>query len=388
MVKHHGLMFILSRLLLLNHYHPKKKRISEPSSKVNSDEKDSLFNEDEVMSEVKSDDLSKTDVQSDEDDDSLYDSTDLEWYWDAIHLILENSLVTLANISGQLDMSPFPEHISLPLLDGLLHWAVCTSSYAKDHLPTTSLPVISPQRLALETLVKLSILEGNVDLILATPPWERLDRLFKQLTKSLSRSEDQTLREFSLVLLGNFAASDTGTARSIALTGNAIPQLLAFVEETEQQAMGIASSRGINALRENPELMGTTLDMVRRAAICMRHLARMPENRQLFVNFQQRLLALVMSQILDQGVAAIIADVMYECALSEPVHSSPTPFFPTINLNELIDKRAKSAERLTNGSPEDADFKPDIDPKPSHFKEPIKPEPVQPSNDTVAAKSG
>jgi len=229
------------------------------------------------------------------------------------------------------------------LLNGLLHWAVCSSSYARDHLPSTSLPSLSPQRLALEALVKLSIIDANVDLILATPPWERLDRFFKQLTKTLSRTEDQTLREFALVLLGNFASADSGISRSIALTGNAIPQLIAFVEETEQSALNVANQRGINALRENPELMGTTLDMVRRAALCLRCLAKIPENRTLFMNFQQRLLALVMSQILDQGVAAVIADVIYECSLSDQMsNSNVTPFFPTINVADILEKQKKA----------------------------------------------
>ena len=79
-------------------------------------------------------------------------------------------------------------------------------------------------------------MEGNVDLILATPPWERLNRFFKQLTKTLNRNEDQTMREFSLVLLGNLAAADTGVSRAIAITGNAIPPLISFVEETEHRA--------------------------------------------------------------------------------------------------------------------------------------------------------
>jgi len=210
-----------------------------------------------------------------------------------------------------LDLSPYPEEISLPILDGLLHWAVCPSSYAQDHLPTTSLSNLSPQRLSLETLVKLSILDRNVDLILATPPWERLNKLFKKLSKMLGRNVDQTLREFALVLMTNLAAADSTVARAVAVIGNAVPQLISFVEQS------VANSQGINALRENPELMGTTLDMVRRSAACLRTLSRVQDNCAFFLQHQQRLLALVMSQILDQGVASIIADVIYECSLYE-----------------------------------------------------------------------
>src|SRR5699024_4195791 len=91
-----------------------------------------------------------------------------------------------------------------------------------------------------------------------------------------------------------------------------IPLLLAFVEQAEQSALHVANSQGYQALRENPELMGTTLDMIRRAAATLRYLARVQENRMLFVQYEQRLLALVMSQIMDHSVAAIIADILYE----------------------------------------------------------------------------
>lgn len=127
----------------------------------------------------------------------------------------------------------------------------------------------------------------------------------------------QVLREFSVVLLSNLSQADSSMARAIALQGACIPLLITFVEQAEQSALQVANSQGINALRENPELMGTTLDMVRRAAGTLRCLAKVPSNRTLFLQHQQRLLALVMSQILDQGVASIIADVLYEGSRKE-----------------------------------------------------------------------
>ena len=317
LARHQGVMKVLSRLLLLNHEHPiKSKSMKQPPIVDDLTTDESLFN-DEVAKE--------------QDSEQEADLDSCEWYYETINILVENSLVTLANVSGLIDLSPFPEDVSLPLLDGLLHWSVCPSSYAQDHLPMTSMTNLSPARLALETLVKLSIREGNVDLMLATPPWERLDRLFKTLAKMLARNEDQTLREFALVMLVNMSTADTSIARAVALTGNAIPQLISFVEQSEQSAMSVAQSHGVNALRENPEMMGTTLDMVRRASLCLRALARIPDNRPLFAVYQQRLLNLVMSQILDQGVAAIMADVMFECSLSDPtLHATRDVFLPYI----------------------------------------------------------
>lgn len=295
MSKHSGFLLVMGRLLLLHHVHSPRK----PPQR-------------------------HYDREEDGENSSIADScsslnSEHEWWWDMLHIVRENTLVTLANISGQLDLAPFPEEISFPILDGLMHWVTCPSSYAQDPLPTQpSHSVLSPQRLSLEALSKLSVLESNVDLMMATPPWERIDRFFALLSKWLSRNEDQVLREFSVVLLSNLSQADSSMARAIALQGTCIPLLITFVEQAEQSALQVANSQGINALRENPELMGTTLDMVRRAAGTLRCLARVPTNRTLFLQHQQRLLALVMSQILDQGVASIIADVLFECSQDDP----------------------------------------------------------------------
>jgi hypothetical protein len=189
--------------------------------------------------------------------------------------------------------------------------------------------------------------------MLATPPWSRIDKLYQNLARSLSRHEDQTIREFSVVLLSNLSSADSSSARAIALTGCAIPLLISFVEQAEQSALQVANSQGINALRENPELMGTTLDMVRRSASTLRCISRVPDNRPLFLQFQQRLLALVMSQILDQGVAGIIADVIYECSLAINVNSSE--FSEDNNESEISNENDSNDHNDNNDSNENND---------------------------------
>lgn len=217
----------------------------------------------------------------------------------------------IANISGKLDLSKYAECISLNIFDGLLHWIVCKSSDATDHLPSTSLAHLSPKRLSLECLAKLSILDGNVDLILSTPSWPRMEQLFKCLAEQLSRDQEQTLREFALVLIHNLAASDTAIARSIALSSDSIVQLLNFIEFAEQKAFEVFNQQGFEAVKNNPECTGTTIDMIKRSASTLHCLARIPENRSLFFNYQQRLIALLMSPVLHPNITNIIADIMY-----------------------------------------------------------------------------
>lgn len=108
----------------------------------------------------------------------------------------------LANMAGHVDLGLYTEDVSRPLLDGLLHWAVCPAAQGQDAFPTVSSSSgLSPQRLALEALCKLCVTENNVDLVIATPPHSRLERLCAVLTRLLCRSEEQVSFPNILVLL-------------------------------------------------------------------------------------------------------------------------------------------------------------------------------------------
>lgn len=236
-----------------------------------------------------------------------------EWWWDYLVQIRENMLVAAANISGYMELSRYDEVISRPVLDGLLHWAVCPSAHGQDPFPTCGPhTMLSPQRLALEALCKLCVTDANVDLVIATPPFSRLEKLCAVLTRHLCRNEEQVLREFSVNLLHYLVAADSAMSRTVALQSPCISYLVAFIEQAEQTALGVANQHGINYLRDNPDSMGTSLDMLRRAAGTLLHLSRHPDNRPLFVQQEQRLLALVMSHILDQQVALIISRVLFQ----------------------------------------------------------------------------
>lgn len=65
-----------------------------------------------------------------------------------------------------------------------------------------------------------------------------------------------------------------------------------------------------------------SLDMLRRAAMTLLNLARHSDNRPLFVQHEPRLLQLVMSQILEQKVAAMVAQVLYQCSTPDSNSSS------------------------------------------------------------------
>lgn len=132
------------------------------------------------------------------------------------------------------------------------------------------------------------------------------------------------LREFGVNLLFYLGAADSGMARTIALQPPCISLLVAFVEQAENGAVAVANTSGLSALRENPDqAMGTSVDMVRRACRALLALSRHPANKPLIQQHEQRLLHLVMSQVLDQSAAQTLARVLYQVSRPNPPSTPP-----------------------------------------------------------------
>jgi len=293
LARHPGLLAALGRLLLLGHRHPRESRRRLPRGSED-DEVPLLDDETPIKSAV-------------------FDG----WRWDTVGVLREDTLVIFANIAGQLDLAAFPEEICIPVLDGLLHWASCSAACALDPMPSTpNASGPSPRRLALEALCKLCVTDANVDLLLATPPFKRIVCLLDDLVNILSDTvSDQVAREFAVVLASSLAAADASAARAIALRRSSVSAFLGFIEVADRQAQQLVQAQGVAMLRDNPEMMGTSVDMLRRAASVVRAVAETADCRSsLFADHQQRLLQLSMSPTLDSAVAATIADVLFLCS--------------------------------------------------------------------------
>lgn len=287
MSKQRSLIMILGRLMLLYHEHVKKS--------------DDTLNSEDCLS-----------------DNSVIEHRHHEWWWDTLETVRENTLVTLANIAGYLNLQIFPEEVSLPVFDGLLHWAVCQSSYAMDIMPSMSPKSgLTPQRLVLETMCKLCVTKTNVDLLLATPPYSRILHLIGCLVRLLADKKEQVLREFAIVLLASIVEGSSSVARAVALHQPCIALLIDFIESAEQLAsQNIHPSMHLPMHQDSSDIMGTTLDMLKRAASALAHISEVPVNKSMFLQHQPRLLKLVMSNILDQSVSSHLADVLFRCSQS------------------------------------------------------------------------
>uniref|UniRef100_A0A7N6B3T9 ARID domain-containing protein n=1 Tax=Anabas testudineus TaxID=64144 RepID=A0A7N6B3T9_ANATE len=281
MSKHPGLLLLLGRLVLLHHRHPERKQAPVTYEK------------------------------EEEEDEGVSCERD-EWWWDCLEVLRENCLVTLANISGQLDLSIYSESICLPLLDGLLHWAVCPSAEALDPFPLLGPHgSLSPQRLVLETLSKLSIQDNNVDLILATPPFSRLEKLYGSLVRLVGERKVAVCREMAVVLLANLAQGDSLAARAIAVQKGSVGNLLGFLEDSLAATQYQQSQSSLLQMQGAPQFEPTSVDMMRRAARALHALAKVEENHSEFTLYESRLLDISVSPLMNSLVSQVICDVLF-----------------------------------------------------------------------------
>ncbi|XP_029350100.1 AT-rich interactive domain-containing protein 1B-like isoform X2 [Echeneis naucrates] len=280
MSRHPALVLLLGRLLLLHHQHPERNR-SPPS------------------------------YQRDEQQVQGLSSSKEEWWWECLSLLRENAMVTLANISGQLDLSNYSDTICLPVLDGLLHWMVCPSAEAQDPFPSAAAhSQLSPQRLVLECLCKLSIQDGNVDLLLATPPFSRQEKLFTVLVRYVGQRKAQVYREMAVAVLSHLAQGDPTAARAIAMQKGSVGNLVGFLEDGVSMAQYQQNPHSLLHMG-HPPMDPPSINMMCRAAKGLLAMAKVEENKTEFVLYESRLLDISISSVLSTGVVAIICQVLF-----------------------------------------------------------------------------
>ncbi len=253
------------------------------------------------------------------------------WWMPWIDELCENILVLLVNISGHLQCISLHESIARPLLEGLLHWATCQTAAATDPLPGHR--VISPCRLALEALNRLSVNEANVSMLLATiRDGPTAGKLFDRLASWLALPEDQVTRELALSTIhylteppsnashpqgaSDGCASNNATTYGLSMLAQAKPcpvaGLTSFIEMAEAKTRKIIDQYGVQALQEQPELMGTSLELVRRAGALLERLAANPVGRARFSpELELRLLGLATSRVLDATVAQLLSGCLF-----------------------------------------------------------------------------
>nr|VZI03333.1 unnamed protein product [Spirometra erinaceieuropaei] len=302
------------------------------------------------------------------------------WWMPWQEELYENVLVLLVNIAGHLQCINLHEAIVRPLLEGLLHWVTCETAVAVDPLPGHR--VISPCRLALETLNRLSVNESNVDMLLSTPDTRVLEQLFDRLASWLALPEDQITRELALSTMhylsessswcqtddtpvssttssGSQQLQQAAASKSFGLTLLArakpcpLAGLTAFIEAAEAKTRRAIDQYGVQALQEQPELMGTTLEMVRRAGRLLERLAANPVGRARFTpELELRLLGLATSRVLDAEVAKLLSGALFNLPTGSAAAGGDTKLLPELPSPAKVLELLSGAEKTGQVVPE------------------------------------
>jgi AT-rich interactive domain-containing protein 1 len=366
--KNELLMKIIARLLVLKHTH----KIT-----VNQHEKSEHLNDGRHVDQQSTESMNNSDYSIDEDfdDDVEFDcirkvankklffeisskprekrselqpsanetsrKTDPDnWWWECVHALRENALVTVANVASSINLNNFNEDFIELFVHSLIHWSICKSFDAQDTLCTMSeTSLLSAQRLAIETLSKMTITETNIDFFLVTlcslrPYLEAFLHLLG--AEWLTRRDDQTLREFAIVLLTAIAKGDQIAARLIA---KYCSFLIAFIEDFEEHtrrnpALIMNNNFNPNNINNNgnnsnsnsnysdsysnliEDNLGTTVDTLRKCSNCILYLSMDSENIALIMKHESRLLDLITSQFVDYKVSQTLAEVLFYCSSS------------------------------------------------------------------------
>jgi len=180
----------------------------------------------------------------------------------------------------------------------------------------------------------MTINEINIDLILTTmsrmQPY--IDSLINVLCGEwLIRRDDETNREFSIVLATSLAKCDQFACRSIAKYSSF---LISFIEDFEEMArVNRLVNNNVqfqqNDSNINEENLGTTVDMLRRCSICLLYLSAYNENIPFIIKHENRLLYLITSPFVDFKVGQTLTEVLYLCSTSVNKSSSTTTTTPT-----------------------------------------------------------
>uniref|UniRef100_A0A183E2M0 BAF250_C domain-containing protein n=1 Tax=Gongylonema pulchrum TaxID=637853 RepID=A0A183E2M0_9BILA len=247
MAQHAGLLYIVGRLLRLYTDEMVSKLAERSLAKHITQLQESmpLPLEPGAVSEATRRFMLPGDLLEPDDDDALL-------LFETANQLREDAFVIMAHISVQLDAIDLDSDVAWPLFDSLIHW-----------------------NYALETLCKMSVIEHNVDLLLSTGPWSRFEKFVKILVELLALSEDIPSREFAIVILHALCSASDQVCYVVAAESPAIDNLVAFLEMGDANMHQIAQQHGIQALRENPEVMGTSVPMLRRSASILQQLCRM-----------------------------------------------------------------------------------------------------------------
>uniref|UniRef100_A0A1I7S0W0 BAF250_C domain-containing protein n=1 Tax=Bursaphelenchus xylophilus TaxID=6326 RepID=A0A1I7S0W0_BURXY len=296
------LLDLIGRLLMLKVKRDEQRNLESAKLKAEKEAEEKVKKEVEEDEKGDKKEPEKKSAPSEEDSDE-------KLLLEIANQLRDDAFTLLSHISVQLDLYNQNSDVTYRLMDALLHWAVTTNIQAKDPINNA---VYSPKLYVFEVICKMSLLESNIDLLLSTGPWPRIEEFVRVVANSVTMSEELPLREFAIVILTAICQASEPACVVATLETDVIQNLVSFLEAAEFNITTIATTEGVTVLRDNPERMGTSFGMLRRAAQILACLAQYEVCRPYFVKHQSRLLSFTVSSYMDSRVAGMVAGILYD----------------------------------------------------------------------------
>ena len=247
--------------------------------------------------------------------------------WEFLYLngIRENCIVMLSNIAAKINLDDFDEQCVFGLMDSLIHWLICCSSYSVDPVPGAIHSTITMQRLALETLCKMCLANNNTDYLLATPPSKRICKLVAVLCDMVADGSQPAIRELALVLLTYISKPDVGVTY-LSTIEHCVSKILNYLEDSialilQSDLYSKKSSRNSSSTNSTTSLTSTSTaaDVANlfMARCCSNLILRIAQaSPKCVYPHRKQILLLTSSEVFatsDTGdVSAILSDVLFE----------------------------------------------------------------------------
>ena len=250
--------------------------------------------------------------------------------WECVYVngIRENCIVMLSNIAAKVNLDDFDEQCVFGLMDSLIHWLICSSSYSVDPVPGAIHSTITMQRLALETLCKMCLANNNTDYLLATPPSKRISKLVSLLCDMVADGSQPAIRELALVLLTYISKPDVGVTY-LSTIEHCVSKILNYLQDSialilQSDLYSKKSSRNSSSTNSTTSLTSSSTAAVMcdvanlfMARCCSNLILRIAQaSPNCVYPYRKQILLLTSSEVFatsDTGdVSAILSDVLFE----------------------------------------------------------------------------
>jgi len=222
----------------------------------------------------------------------------------------ENILTCLSNIGMFIDFHTMSMKVVKKILDELFVWI----TFEESSTPHFSRSFDCISFLCLDTVSKICMSGSNVDFLL-NYLWEDLMKLCTALENKLFVSKEMYIQEMCIHILYHISEAATRGRKQLPSSKFLISFLVSFIEMAEEGAKKVAIKQGVSTLCKQPSRMGTSLGSLKRAAHMLKNLALQVVNRNIFMTFEQRLVNLLTSSILDKETVNILSETVFTASL-------------------------------------------------------------------------